>query len=191
MGPVNNTMGCGTTEEEPPSYPPTRLSPSVQKLDEWIQLGCGDSAYNCPEKNATFAVDGKTPDQMPDLSKHSNYMAEVLVKNPQIYDALKDKQTSGGVTLARCIKTGVDNPGHPHIKTVGMTACDEESYEVFKDLFDPVISARHGRYDHLAKEQPTNMDLNQLSTTDIDPEGDYSPLHGSQSYPPKPGGMSE
>merc|ERR1711907_510451 len=167
-----NTMGCGTTEEEPPSYPPTGLSPSVQKLEEWIQLGCGDSAYNCPEKNATFAVDGKTPDQMPDLSKHSNYMAEVLVKNPQIYDALKDKQTSGGVTLAQCIKTGVDNPGHPHIKTVGMTACDEESYEVFKELFDPVISARHGGYGADAK-QPTNLDISQLSDTDIDPEGKY------------------
>ena len=25
------------------------------------------------------------------------------------------------------IQTGVDNPGHPHIKTVGMVACDEES----------------------------------------------------------------
>merc|ERR1711907_230661 len=167
-----NTMGCGTTEEEPPSYPPTGLSPSVQKLEEWIQLGCGDSAYNCPEKNATFAVDGKTPDQMPDLSKHSNYMAEVLVKNPQIYDALKDKQTSGGVTLAQCIKTGVDNPGHPHIKTVGMTACDEECYEVFKEIFDPVISARHGGYAPDAK-QPTNLDIAQLSDTDIDPEGKY------------------
>jgi len=32
---------------------------------------------------------------------------------------------------------GVDNPGHPHIKTVGLVACDEECYEVFKDLFDP------------------------------------------------------
>merc|ERR1712054_726585 len=172
MGPVNNTMGCGTTEEEPPSYPPTGLSPSVQKLDEWIQLGCGDSAYNCPEKNATFAVDGKTPDQMPDLSKHSNYMAEVLVKNPQIYDALKDKQTSGGVTLAQCIETGVDNPGHPHIKTVGMTACDEESYEVSKALFDPVISARHNGYAADAI-QPTNLDISQLSDTDIDPAGKY------------------
>merc|ERR1711988_811344 len=167
-----NTMGCGTTEEEPPSYPPTGLSPSVQKLEEWIQLGCGDSAYNCPEKNATFAVDGKTPDQMPDLSKHSNYMAEVLVKNPQIYDALKDKQTSGGVTLAQCIKTGVDNPRHPHIKTVGMTACDEESYDVFKELFDPVISARHGGYAADAK-QPTNMDIAKLSNTDIDPDLKY------------------
>merc|ERR1719171_2655706 len=97
-------------------------------------------------------------------------MAELLT--PEIYNNLKDKKTSTGVTLAQCIKTGVDNPGHPHIKTVGMTACDEESYEVFKDLFDPVISARHGGYAADGK-QPTNMDLEQLSNTDIDPALKY------------------
>merc|ERR1711907_135411 len=135
------------------------------------------------------------------------------------------------------IKTGVDNPGHPHIKTVGVVACDEECYEVFAELFDPVIDARHGGYGPDAK-QPTNMDINKLSQTDIDPnceyvlttrvrtgrsirgfklpptisfedrrrlealavkgllnmkgdlKGDYFPLNGSHSYPPKPNGMS-
>ena len=152
------------------SYPPTGLSGNVLKLPEWIQLGCGDAPYNCAEKNATFAPDGQCPDAMPDLSKHSSFMAECLT--PEIWDALKGKKTSTGVTLAQCIKTGVDNPGHPHIKTVGMTACDKESYEVFKELFDPVNSARHGGYAADAI-QPTNLDTSQLSDTDIDPEGKY------------------
>merc|ERR1712159_888415 len=162
-------------------------------------------------------------------------MAECMTE--QIYNNPKNKKTSGGVTFAECIKTGVDNPGHPHIKTVGMTAGDEESYETFKELFDPIISARQGGYAPDAK-QPTNMDLTQLSDTDIDPagkyvlttrvrtgrsvkgfklppligfqerrdlealcvkglmamrgdlKGDYFPLNGSRSYPPKPNGMS-
>jgi len=151
-------------------YPPTGLSASVRALPEWIQLGCGDAPYNCAEKNATFAPDGQCPAEMPDLSKHSSFMAEALT--PEIWAALKDKKTSTGVTLAMCIKTGVDNPGHPHIKTVGMTACDEESYEVFKELFDPVNSARHGGYAADAI-QPTNLDTSQLLDTDIDPEGKY------------------
>merc|ERR1712118_63949 len=161
-----------------------------------------------------------------------------LVKNPDVYDKLKVKKTAGGVTLAQCMKTGVDNPGHPHIKTVGLVAGDEESYQVFKELFDPVTIARQG-YDHTKKPQPTNMDISQLSGTDIDPagkyvlttrvrtgrsvkgfrlpptisfekrrelealcvkgllsmegdlKGDYFPLHGSQSYAPKPEGMPE
>merc|ERR1712072_43641 len=144
-------------------YPPKGLSESVQKLPEWIQAGCGDAPYNCAEKGATFAVDGKTPDKMPDLSKHSNFMAEHLVAHPEVYDKLKNMKTKGGVTLAHCMKTGVDNPGHPHIKTVVLVACDEESYETFAELFDPVTMARHGGYDHKSQKQPTNMDLNQLS----------------------------
>jgi len=217
------------------SYPPNGISKSVQKLENWIQLGCGDSPYNCPEKNATFAVDGKTPDEFPDLSKHSSFMADVLTK--EMYDKLKGLTTAGGVTLAQCMKTGVDNPGHPHIKTVGLVACDEESYTTFKDLFDPVISARHGGYG-ADGVQPTNLKIEELSNTDIDPDGkyvlttrvrtgrsvagfklppvisfeerrklealcvkgllamkddlkgDYYPLNGSKSYPPKPDGMS-
>merc|ERR1711871_1558104 len=217
------------------NYPPEGLSDSVRKLPEWIQLGCGDKPYFCPEKNATFAPDGIPPDQMPDLSKHSIFMAEHLT--PEMYDRLKKRATISGSTFAECIKTGVDNPGHPHIKTVGVVACDEECYEVFAELFDPVIDARHGGYGPDAK-QPTNMDINKLSQTDIDPnceyvlttrvrtgrsirgfklpptisfedrrrlealavkgllnmkgdlKGDYFPLNGSHSYPPKPNGMS-
>merc|ERR1719353_1901517 len=154
------------------SYPPRGLSEGVTKLPKWIQQGCGDKPYYCTEKVATFGVDHECPDKMPDLSKHSNFMAEFFVKNPDVYDKLKNKKTSTGVTLADCMKTGVDNPGHPHIKTVGLTAGDEESYEVFAELFDPVTAARQG-YDHTKKTQPTNMEISQLSTTDIDPEGKY------------------
>merc|ERR1719473_2160955 len=100
-------------------------------------------------------------------------MTDFFKANPDVYGKLKNKVTSSGVTFGDCIKTGVDNPGHPHIKTVGMTAGDEESYTVFADLFNPVISARHGGYQHTKNKQPTNMDLNQLSNTDIDPDCKY------------------
>merc|ERR1712195_254833 len=71
---------------------------------------------------------GMPPADMPDLSKHNNFMTEVLT--PEMYNKLKMRATVSGTTLAEIIKTGVDNPGHPHIKTVGAVACDEESYEV-------------------------------------------------------------
>jgi len=153
-------------------YPPYGLAPGVQKLPEWIQRGCGDMPYYSTEKDATFGVDHRCPARMPDLSKHSNYMAEFLVNNRHVYDKLKDKQTKSGATLADCMKTGVDNPGHPHIKTVGLVACDEECYQTFKELFDPVTVARQG-YDHTKANQPTNMDISKLSKTDIDPAGKY------------------
>merc|ERR1719353_925624 len=179
----------------------------------------------------------ETPEKMPDLSGHHSIMADVLKKQPAIYDKLKAKRTQKGVTLAACIKTGMDNKGHPMIKIVGMVAGDEESYETFKDLFDPVIDIRHGGYPATAKH-PTDLDVTKLSTTPIDPtgkyvistrvrtgrsirglrlppccarserreverimaksllglegelKGDYFPLAYSQSYVPKPGGMS-
>lgn len=64
----------------------------------------------------------------PDLRKHNNCMASALT--PAIYARLRDKVTPNNWTLDQCIQTGVDNPGHPFIKTVGCVAGDEESYEV-------------------------------------------------------------
>ena len=53
-----------------------------------------------------------------------------------------------------------------------MVAGDEESYELFAPLFDPVISARHNGYDADA-QHPTDLDISKLSQTPIDPEGKY------------------
>lgn len=66
--------------------------------------------------------------EYPDLRKHNNCMASNLT--PAIYATLCDKTTPNGFTLDQAIQTGVDNPGHPFIKTVGLVAGDEESYEV-------------------------------------------------------------
>ena len=50
------------------------------------------------------------------------------------------------------------------IKTVGMVAGDEESFELFKDLFDPVISARHNGFAADAKH-PTDLDISKIRLT--------------------------
>jgi len=150
-------------------YPPNGLADSVKKLPEWIQKGCGNDEYVCEEKGATF-LGGNMPAECPDLSKHNSFFSENMT--PELYNKLKDKKTKLGVTLGHCIKTGVDNPGHPMIKTCGIVAGDEESYELFKELFDPIISSRHGGYAPDAKH-PTDLDVNKLSDTKIDPTGKY------------------
>lgn len=152
------------------SYPPHGLAKDCKTLPEWIRLGCGSEEYDCVEKGATFPAD-RCPERMPDLSQHNNIMAEVLRENPGIYDRLKNRYTPTGVGLAKCAKTGFDNKGHPMIKTVGLVAGDEESYTTFKELFDPVISRRHGGYPPHAKH-PTDMNINNLSNTKIDPTCD-------------------
>jgi len=99
---------------------------------------------------------------MPDLSNHNSFMADILKANPEYWNQLKNKTTANGVTFAKVIKTGIDNPGHPMIKTVGMVAGDEESYETFRLLLDPVIDQRHGGYAADAKH-PTDLDYTKIS----------------------------
>ena len=76
----------------------------------------------------------------PDLSKHNNWMAKCLT--PEIYCKYFDVKTSTGFGIDNVIQTGVDNIGHPYIMIVGCVAGDEETYETFSDLFDPVIEKR-------------------------------------------------
>lgn len=54
--------------------------------------------------------------------------------------------------------------GHPFIMTVGCVAGDEESYEVFKDLLDPVISDRHGGYKPTDKHK-TDLNFENLKVS--------------------------
>lgn len=105
-------------------------------------------------------------DDFPDLTKHNNWMANCLTKD--VYNKLRDKATPNGVTLDTIIQTGVDNPGHPFIYTVGCVAGDEESYDTFGDLLDPVIEHRHGGYTK-DKKHKTNMNASDLKGGDMDP----------------------
>lgn len=51
--------------------------------------------------------------------------------------------------------------------TVGCVAGDEESYDLFKDLFDPVISDRHNGYKPTDKHK-TDLNFENLKVTSLD-----------------------
>jgi creatine kinase len=104
-------------------------------------------------------------EDFPNLSKHNNYMAKVLTK--EMYAKLRDVTTPTGYTLDQAIQTGVDNPGHPYIMTVGCVAGDEETYEVFKDFFDPIIDVRHGGYKPTDKHK-TDLDASKITNGQFD-----------------------
>ena len=71
-------------------YPPLGLEKNIKKLEGWIQVGCGDKPYHCPEKGAVFPSD-TTPDVLPDISNHNNCMTDFFKANPDVYAKLKDK----------------------------------------------------------------------------------------------------
>ncbi|XP_037675558.1 creatine kinase M-type isoform X2 [Choloepus didactylus] len=114
-----------------------------------------------------FKLNYKAEEEYPDLSKHNNHMAKALTLD--LYKKLRDKETPSGFTLDDVIQTGVDNPGHPYIMTVGCVAGDEESYEVFKDVFDPIIRDRHGGYKPTDKHRTDLNHENLKGGDDLDP----------------------
>merc|ERR1719367_1862083 len=98
------------------------------------------------------------PDFPTFTDKHKSLMSKVLTK--EMFEKLKDKKTKSGVSLFHVIKTGVDTP---HLG-VGCTAGDEESWEVFAELFNPVISGWHKRYNpetmkHVSDLNPENLKI--------------------------------
>ena len=87
-----------------------------------------------------------------------------------MYDELSKVKTPNGFTFDKVIQTGVDNPGHPFIMTVGCIAGDEETYAVFSELLNLVIDGRHGGY-HKGAKHVTDLDSSKLvGGDDLDPE---------------------
>ncbi|XP_040189156.1 creatine kinase B-type [Rana temporaria] len=115
----------------------------------------------------TLKMKYSVDDEFPDLSSHNNHMAKVLTRD--LYAKLRDKATPNGVTVDDVIQTGVDNPGHPYIMTVGAVAGDEECYDVFSDLLDPIIEDRHGGYKPGDKHKTDLKSENLKGGDDLDP----------------------
>lgn len=66
------------------------------------------------------------------------------------------------------IQSGLVNPD----SNVGLYAADQQAYDVFKDLFDPVIEEYHGDFKH--DDVHPQLDWGKPEELgDLDPEGKY------------------
>ena len=91
-------------------------------------------------EEGTGDITGEPESNFPDLSQHNSWMSRCLTKD--IYDRLSSRKTPSGYTLDKVIQTGVDNPGHPFIMTVGCVAGDEVTQT---RKLDPPSSKQHHR----------------------------------------------
>lgn len=105
-------------------------------------------------------------DGYPDLSNHNNLMAQVLTKD--MWLKLKDIKSDMGYTFDEAIRTGVYNPGHPHIMTCGCTAGDESSFTVFREFFDKVIELRHNGFVPGQSKHSTSLDPESIKNGEFD-----------------------
>ncbi|CAF0923555.1 unnamed protein product [Brachionus calyciflorus] len=78
--------------------------------------------------------------EYPDVSRNRNIMARNLTKD--LYARLRDRRTPNGFTIDDAIQTGIDNVGT--FSFTGAVAGDEDSYKIYKELFDKIIVEKHG-----------------------------------------------
>ncbi len=85
----------------------------------------------------------------------------------EVFEELKDKKTSNNFTLSQAINSGVQNID----SGIGVYAGDEESYELFAPLFDPIIEEYHGF--SKTDTHKSNLNPNDLNAPNPDPEGEF------------------
>jgi len=87
---------------------------------------------------------------------------------PALKDSLKGTKAACGFTIEDCVRSGVANPD----SSIGVYAGDQECYEKFSALFDPVIQSYHG----FPKDGKHKRNLN---TNDLGNLPDLDPKHES------------
>mmetsp|Transcript_21644 Transcript_21644/g.21790 ORF Transcript_21644/g.21790 Transcript_21644/m.21790 type:complete len:448 (-) Transcript_21644:116-1459(-) len=125
--------------------------------DPYLKYG---GAYNNEDpKNTKDFVYVKWTEKPNFGPEHKSAMAKHLT--PELFEKLKDVQSSKGYSLSNVIMTGVVTP---HLG-VGATAGDEECFDLFKDLYYPIIKQWHG-YDAETQTHPVDLDPSKLVFTD-------------------------
>ena len=79
---------------------------------------------------------------------------------PQVYEELYSLRTSAGSDIDTCIQPGIDSPDKI---SCGIVACDEECYELFSAIFDPVIRSRHRGFERGQQMCGATLSLQELS----------------------------
>jgi hypothetical protein len=105
-----------------------------------------DPTLPAPKSNPKPVAEVKSDDHKWNIYKdypkfhHQNRSLLATHLTPAIFDQLKSVKTEKGYEFSYVIQTGVEIPN----TVVGTTAGDEESYEKFSSLFDPIIKDWHG-----------------------------------------------
>eukprot|EP01038_Epipyxis_sp_PR26KG_P012789 gene12789-17146_t len=123
---------------------------SITSGVEMISVTAETASIRDPKDDENF----KFPyfDQMPSFDlEHTSHLASVLT--PLLFESLKDRQTSPfGFTFSNVILNGVRSPS----STIGVVAGDAASYQVFQDLFYPIINRIHDNYDPSSQFHPSS-----------------------------------
>ena len=87
---------------------------------------------------------------------------------PEIFDQLKTKKTTRGITLWDCINSGIVNLD----SGAGAYSGDEECYSLFAPLFNPIIEDYHKPYKVTMTHTP-DMNPDNIKCPNPDPKGRF------------------
>jgi creatine kinase len=104
--------------------------------------------------------------EYPDCKRNRNIMSRSLTE--QVYARLRDLRTPNGFTIDDAIQPGVDNSAH--FSSPGCVAGDEETYQLFRELFDKVICEKHGLANLAQSSYAPDTDAAKLRDAELDPE---------------------
>lgn len=86
----------------------------------------------------------------------------------EIFNSINELKTPLGATLLDCIQSGLENRD----SHIGIYSADPEAYNVFSDLFDPVIEEYHMGFAKDAVHPELNWG-DPATLPNLDPEGKY------------------
>jgi creatine kinase len=92
---------------------------------------------------------------------HKSLMRKSMTQ--ELFDTLKDVKSSKGYTLSNGMQAGVLRP---HLG-VGFTCGDEECFELFKDVINPIVQGWH-QFDPSTQTHESDLDFDKLVFTEED-----------------------
>ena len=125
----------------------------LREIDLYIKYG---GLYNGDIKD-TNDFKYLTFEEIPAFGpEHNSVMSNILTL--ELFNKLKDKKTkSAAYTLSNAILAGVVAPN----LQVGATAGDEESWDVFQELFNPIVKVLH-RYDPSTEKHSSDFGFDKI-----------------------------
>ncbi|GAX13687.1 creatine kinase [Fistulifera solaris] len=165
-------VGCWLQHEKDRHARCETISQSpASSLEHTMQTIAGNPTYEAPNGKKTDNLFYNDGDSFPNLSRHGSNSLLKKYLTPDVYEQLKDKQTSAGVKLEDLIQGGIALPwgARPPRGIAGVYAGDAESYTTFSVLLSPLIEAHHKAL-HRARlrRHRTNLDVQGLSQRRLD-----------------------
>jgi creatine kinase/arginine kinase len=102
----------------------------------------------------------------PNFKSNSNSLLKKYLTE-DVFNTLINKKTKLGYSLPLAINSGLVNTD----SSIGVYAGDKESYEVFKELFNPIIKEYHNFTE--SNEHQSNLNITDLKINNPDPKGKY------------------